>query len=248
MSKIKELNYFVSEFNWSRGTSWYASNFKTHAKIAGESSPSYTYYPFFDGVPKRMHAVVPEIRLIYVLRHPIDRITSEYIHRCATGEECRGINEAIRELENNRYILRSMYYFQLSQYLEWHPQSRVLVVTQEQLLAERQATLRTIFRFLEIDDSFVSPRFGRLRNLSSDKRRKGYLGKHISKVIRGAGLKHLSPSLAWHAEQIFTRPFSQPIPRPLLNETVRRKLTHHFAPELARLKSLTGREFSEWSW
>lgn len=248
MSRKKELNFFVSEFNWSRGTNWYASNFQTRAKVVGESSPSYTNYPYFDGVPERMHAVVPEMRLIYLIRHPIDRITSEYIHRCATGEECRDINEAVREFEDNRYVTRSMYYFQLAQYLEWYPKSRVLVVTQEQLLADRRATLRTIFRFLEIDDSFESPRFDRLRNRSSDKRRKGHLGKRINKVIRGAGLERLSPSLAWHAEQILTRPFSQHIPRPFLNERVRRKLALHFAPEMARLKTLTGREFSEWSW
>ena len=65
MSREKELNFFVDELNWNKGIEWYKSNFIGEAKIHGESSPNYTNYPFFAGVPERMYSVVPKAKLIY---------------------------------------------------------------------------------------------------------------------------------------------------------------------------------------
>ena len=53
MSREKELNFF-SERNWHKGIEWYKSNFTGRTKIHGESSPSYTNYPFNKEVPKRL--------------------------------------------------------------------------------------------------------------------------------------------------------------------------------------------------
>jgi len=67
MSWEKELHYFVFERNWPKGIEWYKSNFRGSARIHGEASPSYTNYPFFKGVAQRMHAILPEAKLIYIL-------------------------------------------------------------------------------------------------------------------------------------------------------------------------------------
>ena len=67
MSPEKELNFFVLERNWRKGIKWYKSNFTGKARVYGESSPNYTMYPFFDGVPERIYSVAPDARLIYIL-------------------------------------------------------------------------------------------------------------------------------------------------------------------------------------
>jgi len=80
MSEEKELDFFIHKNNWHKGIEWYKTNFTGNASVYGESSPNYTKYPFFNGVPERMHAVVPDAKLIYVVRDPIERIISHYIH------------------------------------------------------------------------------------------------------------------------------------------------------------------------
>jgi len=63
MSKHKELNYFNEELNWKKGLAWYKSHFIGEAKIYGESSPHYTFYPLYKGVAQRMYSIIPEAKL-----------------------------------------------------------------------------------------------------------------------------------------------------------------------------------------
>ena len=94
MSREKELNFFISErdwSNWKRGVEWYKKKFIGKAQIYGESSPNYTNYPRYDQVPKRMHSIVPEAKLVYILRDPIKRIISHYMHKYSKGKENRSL-------------------------------------------------------------------------------------------------------------------------------------------------------------
>ena len=68
MSAEKELNFFVEEKNWPRGIAWYESQFDPDAPVRGESSPTYTAYPEYHGVPERIRSVVPDAKLIYLVR------------------------------------------------------------------------------------------------------------------------------------------------------------------------------------
>ena len=64
MSRKKELNFFVAEREWRRGRRWYERQFPTDAPVRGESSPAYTAYPVFSGVPARLAALVPDAKLL----------------------------------------------------------------------------------------------------------------------------------------------------------------------------------------
>ena len=119
MSRLKELKFFISEGNWRKGKAWYESQFRSDRPIRGEASPQYTYFPEYAGVPERMHSTVPEAKLIYLLRHPLDRIIAQYVHYVDAGTEERTLPEALRELEGNPYVQRSLYGMQLEQYLPY---------------------------------------------------------------------------------------------------------------------------------
>jgi hypothetical protein len=57
MSRIKELDFFVTELNWGRGLDWYSQQFSgigTNVLAAGEASTNYTKYPRYKGVPERI--------------------------------------------------------------------------------------------------------------------------------------------------------------------------------------------------
>ena len=81
MSKKKELNFFVAEREWRRGRSWYERQFPADAPVRGESSPAYTAYPVFSGVPARLAALVPDAQLLYLVRDPVERtISAIHLH------------------------------------------------------------------------------------------------------------------------------------------------------------------------
>src|SRR5215211_1496876 len=117
MSRPKELNFFVAELNWPLGADWYASHFEASAPIRGESSPHYTNRPRFNGVAARMRSVLGEPGLIYMVRDPLDRMLSHYIHNVAGGYEDRPLTEALAD-PHSSYVARSRYFFQLEPYLE----------------------------------------------------------------------------------------------------------------------------------
>ena len=72
MAREKELDFFVEQKNWSRGVDWYERQFAA-APVRGESSPSYTAYPRYRGVPERIRRIVPDAKLVYLVRDPVER-------------------------------------------------------------------------------------------------------------------------------------------------------------------------------
>src|SRR5688500_4466677 len=91
MSRPKELNFFVEELNWELGTDWYTSHFDPAADVRGETSPHYTNRPRFEGVAERIAESAPGARLIYMVRDPIKRLLSHYVHNVAGGYEQRSL-------------------------------------------------------------------------------------------------------------------------------------------------------------
>lgn len=157
MASTKELHFFVEEINWSRGRAWYEQQFSAAGSpvAVGEASTSYSKYPFHRGVPERIAGLLPEARLIYLVRHPIDRIRSQYLHHVLMGDEKRSIEEAI--IEDSNYVHFSMYAMQIEQYLQYFPRERFLVVVSEELRSTRARTMRRVHDFLGIDIEWTGP-------------------------------------------------------------------------------------------
>ena len=117
MSKPKELNFFAAEQNWDLGLDWYKGRFDNRFKVNGESSPHYTNRPRFNGVAERIHQHCPDAKLLYMVRDPIKRILSHWVHATGAGYETREFVETL-SLPDTSYIQRSMYWMQLQPYLE----------------------------------------------------------------------------------------------------------------------------------
>lgn len=235
MSREKELNFFICEGNWHKGLEWYKSHFTGEAKIHGESSPNYTNYPFSRGVPERVYSCVPEAKLIYIARDPIDRIISHYIHQYAVRRENRTLSEVLANPRENPYLFRSKYFMQLEQYLEYFPQCNVLVITQEDLYSHRRETLQKIFRFLDVDDSFHCQEFSTIRHRSSAKRRKNQIGLSLHRTLNGNIFERFPPNTRWLFEQLLYLPFSNKIERPVLNEGLTQRLLDYLASDIDRI-------------
>lgn len=153
MPAIKELDFFTAEMNWKRGWRWYERQFTlagSDIKAVGEASTTYTKYPQYAGVAQRIAEHLPDARLIYIIRDPIDRIRSQYQHHVAIGIERAPFEEAV--LENPYYVDFSRYACQIEQYLEHFPREQLLIVTSEDLRRERVATLGKVYDFVGVDE------------------------------------------------------------------------------------------------
>ena len=158
MSPLKEVDFFVEESNWGRGFDWYARQFDgagPGATAIGEASTVYTKYPQYRGVPERIRTHLPDVRLIYVVRDPIERLRSHFQHRTLVGSERRPLAEALEA--DPTYIDTSRYGMQLERYLDHFPREQIHVMTSEDLRSRRAETLRDVFGFVGVDPSFVPP-------------------------------------------------------------------------------------------
>ena len=103
MSKPKELDFFITERNYPLGLDWYQGHFDSRAKVRGESSPNYTAFPQHVGVPERMRSIVPEARLLYMVRDPIDRIGAHWVHNFAKRRERGDLSKTLTH-RNTSYL------------------------------------------------------------------------------------------------------------------------------------------------
>ncbi len=244
MSDIKEVDYFIAENNYDKGVSWYESRFKGTANIFGEASPNYSKAHFFKGVPGRIHDLLPDMRLIYLVRDPIERIISHYTHNIAEGREQRSINEALADLNDNHYAMCSRYFWQLEHYLQYYPREQILVLKSSDLRINRKKTLQRVFRFLRVDDSFYTPDFEHQKHATGKKRKKGKTARRIleSPVIKT--LKGFIPDALKDPVKKATRP---EVKKPNIKPHLKKKLQNYFSSDIQELAALTGENFSEWN-
>jgi hypothetical protein len=246
MAEGKELDFFIDEKNWGRGLSWYESYFNRDANILGEASPNYSKYPMFSGVPERMFPILKDAKLIYVLRDPIERIVSHYIHSYSKGRENRTIAGALKQFEGNNYICSSMYYMQLERYLKYYDDSAILLVSAEDLRDNRRDTLRRTFRFLGVDESFYCDEYAHIIHDSSGKRRNNQLGYFLLAVSRSGRVRPFVPRIVDRLIALYNARTSVKIERPVLPEALKQKLIDYLKDDIARLREHTGNSFASW--
>jgi Sulfotransferase domain len=179
-ASIKEVQYF-SKF-YGKGEDWYLAYFPLELRggakrlragvkpAVGEASATYLFHPH---APQRVHAFDPAMRLIAVLRDPVDRAYSHYQMEHRWGREPLPFEGALeREVElqpeltrmctdpafesedalNCSYVARGRYAEQLERWLGLFPRERLLVLTSDELLEDPAGTMATVARFLDIPE------------------------------------------------------------------------------------------------
>jgi hypothetical protein len=245
MSRDKELNFFVEELNWRKGVEWYASRFPAGTAIRGESSPSYSCAARFAGVPERMHGVVPDARLVYLVRDPVERLISHWVHKVAAGTESRALQEAA--LDELKYVDRCRYWRQISAYLEYYPRSRILILDMNDLSQEPAGTLRKVLEFLDVDPDVPLPDL-RLHR-TERKRVRTRAGAWLHRSALGRRIEALPQWARWRMDRTLYRywPLSQPLAQPSLPARDRAALVERLREDIDRFREFAGRDFADWS-
>lgn len=148
MTTPKEPNFFSDDQQYARGISWYQSLFEGAYldDLCGESSTHYTKSPDYPQCIQRMSSYLPTVKLIYVMRHPIDRLVSHYIHQWSQGVFTCEINQSVDQFEE--LVAYSCYARQLEPYINVYGKENILPVFFEAVKSHPQRELEKIARFI----------------------------------------------------------------------------------------------------
>lgn len=166
MSSRKETHFFSFDSQYERGIEWYESWFADAepSQQRGEASASYATRRFFPDAAARIAAYEPNLRLIYIVRHPLERIESLWVQLRQVSvtkfvdppEGMRvdlDFDRALRE-QADALIESTKYWEEISQFRKHFPDEQILVLLSEDLRRDPQAVLRRCFEFLGIDPEF----------------------------------------------------------------------------------------------
>lgn len=172
MSEPKEPNFFSNDEIYAKGEDWYRSLFAAapQGAIKGESSTHYTKLPTYPKTIDRLAALMPDAKFIYVMRHPIDRLVSHYIHEWTQGVITCPIDEAIGK--HPELIDYSRYAYQLEPWIARFGRERILPVMFEQMTATPEAELKRIAAFLSAEGEVRWRDDLEAQNVSSERIRK----------------------------------------------------------------------------
>ncbi|GGA84348.1 sulfotransferase [Neiella marina] len=254
MTKKKEIDFFIDRKNWTKGQAWYEAQFDellsqdSKIEIVGESSPNYTMFPTFEGVPQRMAAMVPDAKLIYVVRDPIERIKSHYQHQWYDGRKSQTLEQVLQTPERKHYISTSRYYQQIEQFLSYYKPNQLLVLTVEQLKSDRDATMQRVFEFLGVDSTISVANLAAEFHRTSDKVRvSGPLSFLQSKSATGAKFRQTVRAIV---PKIWIKKMGQLLTKKpdveLSHETLT-ALKEDLAEDASKLREFSGLSLDTWS-
>lgn len=152
----KEPQFFSRDQNFEKGEDWYRQLFlgAGPSQICGEASTCYSRYPAYPMAASRMAALVPQVKLIYVLRHPVERLYSHYVHEMSSrfvrqGGKLPSFQRFASEDEEARCASR--YSFQIDHLTRYFDPSQLLIVLTDDLEKQPARVLADVQSFLEVD-------------------------------------------------------------------------------------------------
>lgn len=251
MCEPKEPGFFVEELTWSRGWDWYLDLFAEagDARIVGESSTHYAKLPTYRGVPERISQHIPDSRIVYVMRDPLDRIESHYWHNVNNlflEAERRDFTAALRE--SPEYLAYSDYAMQLDAYFRVFGRERVYCTTFETLTRTPASETAKLCRWLGLDGDIPADAFEQKWNARPEAVRKAKGLGLLNRFAHSAVWDRLSP-LTPTALKRFAGAMAAETVRPSRHSTadVLAMLRPRFHERVDALSELLGRRFPEWT-
>lgn len=270
MPPRKEPQFFSRDHIFAKGMSWYESLFAAAGpeQISGEASTCYSRWPVYAQAAERLSSALPHAKLVYLMRHPVDRLYSHYIHEmkdrfCRSGGRVTAFEQFVEDDLEGRCA--GQYFTQIRHMLTYFPASQLWPILFEDLCDSPCAVLAQVQRFLGIEvidlvgqgsiqanstqsvvTSTIPNRFS--RRLASRVRRAPGIGTFVDslpvlprrRLRRGfEGLMARSP---WgqRAGIRFQRSLSPMTP------VVRSRLCAMYADEVDGLADWLGRDLSHW--
>lgn len=147
----RETQFFARNINWRQNLDQYESFFiNRSAKLLGEASTHYTYYPEFRlELWNDIYEYNKRMKFIYIVRHPVDRALSQYMHMYERGYTKLTLEEAFRR--EPTIINNGRYFSQIKPFIDLFGGDSVLILDFDDLVRNRRDLLLTVSNFLEVD-------------------------------------------------------------------------------------------------
>jgi hypothetical protein len=253
----KEVEFFSNPERFERGLDWYWETYFAAAPDAVCKGEATTQYMMFPEVPRRIHDAFPTIKLLAVLRNPIDRAYSHYRMSVMRGHEARSFEECVEVLTHRStngdiapdihrdYLRLGEYGRILENYLGLFEREQFHLVFTEALDADPARLTRTVYEFLEVDPDFRPDNLSKRFNVSGE-RTMPAIGENLRRMVgRARRLPLLSRIISedryqafkfWTRTELSVRRTQDAGP----NAEMRARLAAHFAPDVARLRRQFG--------
>jgi hypothetical protein len=246
LSNPKEPNFFGDDACHARGLGWYGSLFAKAEpqQLCGESSTHYSKRPTFPHATSRIAATLPEVRVIYLMRDPLERIVSQYIHEWTEREVSGSLDRAVQGFPH--LVAYSEYAYQLEPYLESLGADRVLPVFFERMAHDPRRVLEEVCAFIgdpSAEPAVWDPSVGR-ENVSSERMRQSPWRDALVHSPLGRALRRIAPQGFRESVKGAWRMRS----RPAFSPQLRSELESRIDRDLARLGRWLGVELTCRGW
>jgi hypothetical protein len=235
MTTPKEPNFFSDDDVFARGLDWYERLFDGAAAgdLKGEASTHYTKLPTYRDTLARMQLVLPAPQLVYVVRDPIDRAVSHYIHEWTEG---RMAGDAIAAFDHHpELVAYGRYAMQVAPFLEAYGRKAILLSSLERLTSDPDAELRRVCDHLGLAEPPVWQTDIRAQNVTAERFRKLPLHDLLVENPVAAALRRTLVPKSIRRRIREARSYGD---KPELPETLVAKLRGVFAADLAELRAL----------
>lgn len=263
LGSIKEPNFFSHYSSYSKGFDWYSSLYENVGpdRLALDASTGYTRCPQNPGAAERIYACAPDAKLIYLMRHPIERAYSHFVHRWSK-ELYQGIPFSLSFAEHIEHdpmcIDSSNYRMQIEEYLKYFPRESLLCLFTEDVKADKVGVLQQICQFVGVDDTASHFEEAPARANQSDEFLESRVRIQVTSKIKSIPfLKTIIPVVPKAIRERLYELFKQgtnfggqvqrDFTPPPVPDDVRQHLIEVFAESNAWVADFTGRNLSHWN-
>jgi hypothetical protein len=257
MSTIKEPHFFAPNVKAHllskivRDPEEYLNLFRgaEHATAIGEASPSYLWDK---DSPRRIHNIIPNAKIIAILRDPITRAFSHYLMNLRTGLENRSFYDALNHDYNRTdkgwgishlYVEIGLYADRVKEFIDTFGRERVKILIFEEFVADPFATVSNVMQFLEVDGEipinvntkYNSGSASRPRWTILNKLEKSILTSCINNITLSKFLDRIPIGLR-HA--LREKVFQKQIEKPILSQDAKSFLNKIYSDDTEKLKSI----------
>jgi hypothetical protein len=251
MAAAKEVHFFSHHFG--KGVSWYESHFVggVNVPVVGEFSTSYI---LDTAVPKRIATLIPDVKLLFIFRNPIERAYSNYWFSVSIGTQDRAqsFSDAIRlPAGHEKYIESGFYYQHLAQFLQHFSPEQIYVMITEDFKRDPSYQMAQCYNFLGVDSTF-RPNVNQKYNVTVTTQ-SSWLGSQYAAWITAKQqikplFKRFPVSLRRTLAQLEKRTVQQVMSseRPPIPDRDRTYLAELFGEQNKELSKFIGRELPYW--
>ena len=236
-----ELHYFSREFR--QGTKWYTNQFDVpeRARFIGEKSNTYLSDP---EACSRIHAVLPNIKLIAQLRNPVERAYSDYCMLFRRGAVDADIKSHLnpKNAKGNRFFESGYYADQLQPFIDAFGRDALLILDFHNVAKSPETQLDLVYNHLMIEHRTVEIRKSKSVKDKTEKRISPELRKRLKWIKPLAQPFRKNPLFDRIWQKVAKDPAYPPLTRDLQNA-----LTEHYQPSMEKLRDLTGWDSENWT-